>query len=108
MSPKAVIFDAYGTLFDVHSVVLRAGRGITGNLQVLSDLWRRRQLERTWLLSLMERYEDFERVTELALRAAIRELSLEVSEGQIKRLIEAYFSPDSFADVVPALEGLGD
>jgi 2-haloacid dehalogenase len=106
MKPKAVIFDAYGTLFDVHSVVLRAGRAITGNLQVLSDLWRRRQLERTWLLSLMERYEDFGRVTEFALRASIKELNLEVSDGQIERLIEAYLSPDSFPDVGPALERL--
>ncbi len=106
MKPKAVIFDAYGTLFDVHSVVLRAGRGIAGNLQVLSDLWRRRQLERTWLLSLMERYEDFGRVTESALRASIRELSLKVSEGQVQRLVEAYLSPDSFPDVRPALERL--
>jgi 2-haloacid dehalogenase len=105
MKPKAVIFDAYGTLFDVHSVVLRAGRGIAGDPQVLSDLWRRRQLERTWLLSLMERYEDFGRITAFALRASIRELSLEVSEGQIERLIGAYLSPDSFTDVKAALEG---
>ena len=106
MKPTAVIFDAYGTLFDVHSVVLRAGRGIAGNLQVLSDLWRRRQLERTWLLALMERYEDFDRVTESALRAAIQELNLEVSGGQIRRLIKAYLSPRSFPDVRGALESL--
>ncbi len=111
MKPKAVIFDAYGTLFDVHSVVLRAGHGISGNLQVLSglsDMWRRRQLERTWLLSLMERYEDFGRVTKFALRAAIRELNLEVNESQVQRLIEAYLSPDSFPEVRSALESLTD
>src|ERR1700735_3957065 len=108
MRPKALIFDAYGTLFDVHSVVMRGGRGIAGNLQVLSDLWRRRQLDRTWLLSLMERYEDFGRVTEFALRSSIRELTLEVSEGQIQRLIGAYLSPDSFPDVRGTLKKLKD
>jgi 2-haloacid dehalogenase len=106
MKPLAVLFDAYGTLFDVHSVLVSAGHGIAGDLQALSDLWRRRQLERTWLLSLMERYEDFSRVTESALRASVRELSLEVSEGQIERLLDAYLSPDSFSEVRAALEGL--
>jgi 2-haloacid dehalogenase len=106
MKPPAIVFDAYGTLFDVHSVLMRAGHGIAGNLQALSELWRRRQLERTWLLSLMERYEDFSRITESALRASIRELSLEVSEGQIQRLLDAYLSPDSFPEVAAALEDL--
>lgn len=106
MKPLAIVFDAYGTLFDVHSVVLSAGRGIPGNLRALSELWRRRQLEHTWLLSLMERYEDFSRVTESALRASIRELSLEVSEGEIQRLLDAYLSPDSFPEVAAALESL--
>jgi 2-haloacid dehalogenase len=58
MKPKAFLFDAYGTLFDVHSVVLRDGN-IPGDLQALSRLWRQKQLEYTWLRSLMERYEDF-------------------------------------------------
>jgi 2-haloacid dehalogenase len=109
MKPKAVIFDAYGTLFDVHSVALRAepiAGSLEGNLQALSNLWRRRQLERTWLLSLMERYEDFGRVTEFALRASLRELNLEIGEGQIERLTEAYLSPESFPDVGPTLERL--
>jgi 2-haloacid dehalogenase len=106
MEPKAVIFDAYGTLFDVRSVALQSGGGIAGNLQVLSDLWRRRQLERTWLLSLMERYEDFGRVTEQALRASIRESGLQVGESQIERLNEAWLSPECFPDVRPALERL--
>jgi 2-haloacid dehalogenase len=106
MKPSAIMFDAYGTLFDVHSVILRAGAGMAGNLQVLSNLWRRKQLERTWLLALMERYEDFERVTESALRSAIRQLGLEAGETQIEGLLEAYFSPDAFPEAGPALEAL--
>jgi 2-haloacid dehalogenase len=53
MKPRAVVFDAYGTLFDVHSAVLRDGHGITGDLRALSELCRQRQLntlgcDRSW------------------------------------------------------------
>ena len=68
MKPRAVVFDAYGTLFDVHSVILRGGNNIAGDLYALSALWRQRQLEYTWLRSLMDRYEDFCSVTQAALR----------------------------------------
>jgi|SRR5579862_8263198 len=104
MRPHALIFDAYGTLFDVHSVILRTRHGIAGNLRVLSDLWRRKQLERTWLLALMERYEDFARVTEAALRAAARELGMDISEEQVAMLIQAYQFPQAFPEVREALE----
>jgi len=66
MKPRAVVFDAYGTLFDVHSVVLHAGDGIGDNLHSLATLWRQKQLEFTWLRALMGRYEDFWNVTEAA------------------------------------------
>ena len=57
MKSRVVVFDAYGTLFDVQSVVTHAS-GIDGDLRALSVLWRQRQLECTWLRSLMDRYED--------------------------------------------------
>ena len=65
------VFDAYGTLFDVHSVI-EAGREITSDPAALSTLWRQKQLEYTWLRSLMGRYEDFWAVTDAALRFAIQ------------------------------------
>ena len=61
--PQAFIFDAYGTLFDVHSVVQGEQANIQGDLQALSQLWRQKQLEYTCLRALMERYEDFWQVT---------------------------------------------
>jgi len=106
LKPGAFIFDAYGTLFDVHSVVQRAGIGIAGDMPALSQLWRRKQLEYTWLRALMERYQDFRRVTEAALRSAVRELSIEATDQQLERLMQAYFSPAAFEDVRPALEAL--
>jgi 2-haloacid dehalogenase len=107
MKPLAYVFDAYGTLFDVHSVVLRGGHGITADLQALSTLWRQKQLEYTWLRSLMEHYADFWDVTEAALHAAVRQLRIEATEAQLDRLMQAYLFPSAFGDAKPALEALG-
>lgn len=106
MKPKAFVFDAYGTLFDVHSVVLGAGHDIAGDLHALSTLWRQKQLEYTWLRSLMERYEDFWDVTEAALRSSVMQLKIDASAAQLDRLMQAYLFPSAFPDVRPALDAL--
>jgi 2-haloacid dehalogenase len=106
MKLQALVFDAYGTLFDVHSVVMRAGSGISGDLHALSTLWRQKQLEYTWLRSLMERYEDFWNVTEAALHSAIVQLKIEASDTQLDRLMQAFLTPAAFPDVIPALDAL--
>lgn len=103
--PRAFVFDAYGTLFDVHSVV-EAGRAITGDPQALSTLWRQKQLEYTWLRSLMERYEDFWVVTGLALRYAMRRLGITATEAQVAALMDAYLALLPFPEVPSALRGL--
>lgn len=104
--PKAIVFDAYGTLFDVHSVVLSAGHGIAGDLPALSRLWRQKQLEFTWLRALMERYEDFWTLTEAALRSTVRQLSIDLTDPQLNQLMQAYLAPAAFADARSALETL--
>src|SRR5271169_1313545 len=106
MNPHAVVFDAYGTLFDVLSVVARADEKIPADLHTLSTLWRQKQLEYTWLRSLMERYEDFWDVTEAALRAAVTQLKIGPSDSQLQTLMQAYLSPPAFPDARPALEAL--
>ena len=106
--PGAIVFDAYGTLFDVHSVVLSAGHGIAGDLWALSRRWRQKQLEFTWLRALMERYEDFWRITEAALRSAATQLSIDLTDPQIAKLMQAYLAPAAFADAKSALETLQD
>jgi len=104
-APRAFLFDAYGTLFDVHSVV-EAGRAITSDPQALSNLWRQKQLEYTWLRSLMGRYEDFWVVTEEALRFALRRLGIAATEAQIAVLMGAYLSLAPFPEVRSALARL--
>jgi 2-haloacid dehalogenase len=108
MKPRAVVFDAYGTLFDVHSVITHANNNMVGDLRALSTSWRQRQLEYPWLRSLMERYEDFWNITETALRSALRELHIHADEAQLNRLMGAYLFPSAFEDVNPALESLGE
>ena len=103
---RAFLFDAYGTLFDIHSVVKRGGAGLRGDLEGLSQLWRRNQIEYTWRRALMNRYENFRHVTEEALRASASELSIQLSSDQCDALMQAYLSPAVFDDVPPMLEAL--
>jgi 2-haloacid dehalogenase len=106
LNPQAFIFDAYGTLFDVHSVIRNSGVGIPGNLEGLSKLWRRKQLEYTWLRALMDRYEDFWHITEVALRSAVRQLTIEATNQQLESLMQAYLVPEAFPEVVSALQAV--
>jgi 2-haloacid dehalogenase len=102
---RGYVFDAYGTLFDVHSVV-EAGRAITRDPAALSAAWRQKQLEYTWLRALMGRYEDFWAVTEAALRHSVRRLGLQAGEADFRRLMDAYLSLACFPEVPAALERL--
>ncbi len=103
---RGYVFDAYGTLFDVHSVI-EAGREITDDPALLSVTWRQKQLEYTWLRSLMGRYEDFWSVTGDALRYAIRRLGLTATDAQVARVMDAYLTLAPFPEVASALGRLG-
>ncbi len=105
MQVKGLLFDAYGTLFDVHSVI-EAGRAVTSDPAALSNVWRAKQLEYTWLRTLMGRYEDFWTVTEAALDFACRRLGLEVGAAQRARLMDAYLRLDPYPEVRAVLERL--
>jgi 2-haloacid dehalogenase len=107
MQVQGLLFDAYGTLFDVHSVV-EAGRAVTSDPGALSALWRQKQLEYTWLRSLMGRYEDFWTVTESALTFACGRLGLQVRAADRQRLMDAYLALDPFPEVRAALARLRD
>jgi len=73
---QALVFDAYGTLFDVRSVLARCEEVFPGHGANLTTLWRTKQLEYTWLRSLMGRYEDF------LLRAAAEGATFAARGGQ--------------------------
>lgn len=101
--PAALVFDAYGTLFDVHSVTAAAESLWPGKGAALSQLWRTKQLEYTWLRSLMGRYEDFARVTADALDYACAALGLALEAVQRARLLEAYLHLATFPEAAAAL-----
>ena len=103
---KALVFDAYGTLFDVHSVAALGEGLFPGHGAELSGLWRTNQLQYTWLRSLMGRYEDFRKVTEDALVFACVKLGLELSGEKRGQLMNAYHTLDLFPEVKEALETL--
>lgn len=102
----ALVFDAYGTLFDVHSVIAECERLWPGKGEQLSRAWRTKQLEYTWLRSLMGRYADFSRVTADALDHACASLGLALSAGQGARLMEAYLHLAPYPDARSTLPGL--
>jgi 2-haloacid dehalogenase len=103
---RALVFDAYGTLFDPFAVKTRAEELFPGNGAALSQLWRSKQLEYSWLRTLMGRYENFWKITEDALLFACRTLSLSCDEKQRKQLMQVYLTLPAFPDVKPALEKL--
>src|SRR3954452_19782832 len=103
---RAIVFDAYGTLFDVHSVARRGEELFPGKGAALSQLWRSKQLEYTWLRSLMGRYEDFEAITESALRFSCAALGLDWTPQASAGLMEQYLHLAPYPEVPAALAAL--
>ncbi|MBM3354971.1 MAG: haloacid dehalogenase type II [Betaproteobacteria bacterium] len=104
--PTAFVFDAYGTLFDLHSVQQRCEDFWPGKSLQLSQLWRAKQLEYTWQRSLMRRYAPFSRVTRQALQYACEALGLALDESRSQALMEQYSRLALFPDVREALARL--
>jgi len=102
---QACVFDAYGTLFDVHSAVGAMQTDIGSEYAQLSAAWRRRQLEYTWLCSLMGEHRDFWQLTSDALRVSLREFKLE-NRGLHERLMQAYLQLCAFTEVSGVLAQL--
>lgn len=106
MTVDALVFDAYGTLYDVHSVVQRCESFFPGAGARLSQLWRAKQLEYTWLRSLMRRYAPFSTVTRDALAHACEALSLPLGAEQRDALMTEYLRLAPFPEVPKALANL--
>ena len=109
-SVDALVFDAYGTLFDVQSVATLGERMFPGRGNALAQAWRTKQLEYTWLQSLMlsatQRREDFAAITAHALDHAAEALGLSLQPQLRHRLLDAYLDLSAFPDAAPALAAL--
>lgn len=105
MQHSAYVFDAYGTVFDVHAAVRRLAGEIGPDGQQLSRIWRAKQLEYSWVRTLMGRYVDFWQLTEAALDHALQQVP-SVDRSLRDRLLEAYWRLDCYEEVPRVLQAL--
>src|SRR6266849_329383 len=99
------VFDAYGTLFDVHAAIGRHRAAAGPDADRFSEVWRSKQLEYTWTLTLAGRYADFWTLTQRALDYSFDRFP-SVDRALRSRLLDAYLKLDAFADARAALRDL--
>ncbi len=99
------VFDAYGTLFDVHAAIARFKAEAGPNAERMSEIWRTKQLEYSWTLTLAGHYADFWMLTERALDFALARVP-SVPKTLKPKLMDTYFQLDAFPDARAALRGL--
>jgi 2-haloacid dehalogenase len=107
MATDAIFFDAYGTLFDVSGVAAACAE-VTPQPNVFVAEWRRRQLEYSWLRSLMGHYANFEQISADALLATAAAEKVALDEQMRQRLLAAWLRPAAFLDVPRAFAALVD
>ena len=105
MPVRAYVFDAYGTLFDVHAAIARHREAAGPEADRFSEIWRVKQLEYAWMLSAAGRYVDFWTLTERALDYAFARCP-SVDRALRATLLNAYFKLDAFPDARAALKAL--
>ncbi len=104
--PTAFVFDAYGTLFDVQALAATAESVVPGHGAALTNLWRAKQLEYSWLGSLMERRRDFTTITGQALDYALAALLLPLAAEKRAQLLSAWLVLPAFPDAATTLARL--
>jgi 2-haloacid dehalogenase len=103
---KAVVFDAYGTLYDIQSVAAVTEQAFPGYGEIITQIWRIKQLEYTWLRSLMRRYEDFSAVTRESLSYTLKVLGLKPEARAFERIMEKYLHLDLYPDAAATLAAM--
>lgn len=105
---KAVVFDAYGTLYDIQSVAAVTEAAFPGHGELITQVWRLKQLEYTWLRSLMRRYQDFATVTRDSLAYTLRAIGLTSDPATFNRIMDKYLHLDLYPDALTALGAMKD
>jgi 2-haloacid dehalogenase len=105
---RALVFDAYGTLYDVQSVRSLATELCGDKGEIITQLWRLKQLEYTWLRTLMRSYEDFWSVTRAALEFALASVGIEPLASLCDQLMSSYLHLDLYPEAEEALASLRD
>ena len=104
MKTKAVVFDAYGTLFDVNSAAEKCKEKIGDKWELFSNFWRTTQLEYTWLRSLMKRHKDFWQITEDSLDKSMK--VFDIDNNMKKELLDLYKVLSPYPEVKEVLTNL--
>jgi 2-haloacid dehalogenase len=104
--PRAILFDAYGTLFDVYSVGALAEQFFPGRGERLTQLWRDKQIEYSHLSSMSRRYRPFWDLTRAGLRHAAERLKLELSDSAQSALMNQYLQLSAFPENLGVLQAL--
>jgi 2-haloacid dehalogenase len=106
VSIKAVVFDAYGTLYDIQSVATVTEEAFPGHGEIITQIWRIKQLEYTWLRSLMRRYQDFSVITRDSLAYTLRVLGLRYDLAAFEHIMDKYLHLDLYPDAAAALAAM--
>jgi 2-haloacid dehalogenase len=106
MTIEAIVFDAYGTLYDVQSVAIATEAAFPGHGETITQIWRMKQLEYTWLRSGMAAYADFWTVTRDSLAYTLGVLGLSAGDDTIEALADAYNHLTLYPDSLGALDAL--
>jgi 2-haloacid dehalogenase len=106
VSIKAVVFDAYGTLYDIQSVAAVTEETFPGYGEIVTQIWRIKQLEYTWLRSLMRRYQDFSVITRDSLAYTLRVLGLKYEGAAFERIMDKYLHLDLYPEAAAALAAM--
>ena len=106
MAAKVVVFDAYGTLYDVHSVYAKTEELCPGKGDLITQIWRLKQLEYTWLQTSLQDYRDFAFLTHASLEFALRAVGIEPTDAITGPLFDKYLNLDPYPEAKAALSQL--
>ena len=113
MKYRSIVFDAYGTLFDINaaaqkSALVSSNSILKRNWKELAEIWRKKQIEYTWLQNILGSHTDFLDITKISLDFALEEMTLDQEPKLRKTLLDLYRKSEAYPEVVQVLEDLND
>ena len=113
MKYTSIVFDAYGTLFDINaaaqkSALVSSNSILQRNWKELAEIWRKKQIEYTWLQNILDSHTDFLDITEISLEFALEEMTLDQEPKLRETLLDLYRTSEAYPEVVQVLEDLSD
>ena len=113
MKYSSIVFDAYGTLFDINAAaqkfaLVSSNSILQRNWKELAGIWRKKQIEYTWLQNILDSHTDFSDITEISLDFALEQMTLDKEPKLRENLLELYQTSEAYPEVVQVLEDLND